>query len=287
MVPDYGTGGISTPSIDHDEFERSLQPGKMIEKTLYACLFVQHRGDDGDQQGYTPGNIQIFLTSGVDFPSMKFEPGPWMTTGTGIFLLGVAWLLFWLGPAFHLYEADPRWAHNFAFALIFIIVGIAYFRPSLSTGMISLVASFITIPTELAYWSGMVATLMETVLLAAIIVVVAAEWQLKRPLLAAGPKAGFWLKIHLPVLSYIGIAHMPFIFFMVRWVSSAPYLTYLPVEHEYSTTIFNAMVLILVVFAIAGHYGKEVRGFSIQRAGFYWAVLMLLVPLASIGIFGQ
>ena len=113
---------------------------------------------------------------------MKFEPGSWMTTGTGIFMLGAAWLLFWLGPAFHLYDADPRWAHNFAFALIFIIVGVASFRPSVSTGVISLVASFITIPTELAYWSGTVATLMEAVLLGAILMVVAAERQLKRPL---------------------------------------------------------------------------------------------------------
>ena len=117
--------------------------------------------------------------------------------------------------------------------------------------------------------------------------VVAAERQLKRPLIVTGPKAGFWLKIHLPVLSYIGIAHMPIIFFISRWITAAPYLTYLPVEHEYSTTIFNAMVLILMVLAIAGQYMKEIRGFRLQRVGFYWAVLMLIIPLASIGIFGQ
>ena len=218
---------------------------------------------------------------------MKFEPGPWMTTGTGIFLLGVAWLIFWLGPAFNLYQADPRWAHNFAFALNFIIVGIAFYRPSVSSGIISVIASFITIPTELAYWSGITATLMEGALLVAILIVVVAEWQLKRPLLTTSPQTGFWLKIHLPVLSYVGIAHVPLIFFLVRWSNSAPYLTYLPIEHEYSTTIFNVMVLVLVVFAIAERYVKNVRGFSVPRAGFYWAVLMLLIPLASIGIFGQ
>jgi hypothetical protein len=218
---------------------------------------------------------------------MKFEPGPWMTTGTGIFLLGVAWLLFWLGPAFPLYEKDPRWAHNFAFALILIMVGIAYYRPSVSTWIISMIASFITIPTELAYWSGMTATIIELALLALLLIVVAAEWQLKRPLLTPDAKSGFWLKIHLPVLTYLGIAHMPFVFFMVRWTYSAPYLTYLPVEHEYSTTIFNVMILVLMVLAIAERYVKDIRGFSVTRTGFYWAVLMLIIPLASIGIFGQ
>jgi hypothetical protein len=218
---------------------------------------------------------------------MKFEPGPWMTTGTGIFLLGVAWLVFWLGPAFPLYEKDPRWAHNFGFALILIMVGIAYYRPSVSTWIISMIASFITIPTELAYWSGRTATFMELALLAALLIVVAVEWRLARQLLTPGTKPGFWLKIHLPVFSYLGIAHMPLIFFMVRWTNAAPFLTYLPVEHEYSTSVFNAMILVLMAAAIAGRYVKTIGNYRVTRAGFYWSVLMLVIPLASIGIFGQ
>ena len=50
---------------------------------------------------------------------------------------------------------------------------------------------------------------------------------------------------------------MPLIFFLIRWTYSAPYLTYLPVEHEYSTTIFNAMILVLMVVAIAERYVKD------------------------------
>ena len=238
--------------------------------------------------GLAPKAISKYLSvSGEEFPFMKFEPGPWMTTGTGIFLLGVAWLLFWLGPAFHLYEADPRWAHNFGFALILIMVGIACFRPSVSTWIISMIASFITIPTELAFWSGWTATVMELALLIIILMVVAAEWHLNRPLITPGPGAEFWLKIHLPVLSYLGIAHMPLIFFLVRWMNSAPYLTYLPIEHEYSTSAFNAMILVLMLIAIAGHYVETIREYRVSRAGFYWAVLMLIVPLVSIGLFGQ
>jgi hypothetical protein len=47
------------------------------------------------------------------------------------------------------------------------------------------------------------------------------------------------------------------------------------------------MLLVLMVFAIAERYVKNAGGFSVPRGGFYWSVLMLLVPLASIGIFGQ
>jgi hypothetical protein len=47
------------------------------------------------------------------------------------------------------------------------------------------------------------------------------------------------------------------------------------------------MILVLMVIAMAERYVKDIRGFSVTRAGFYWAVLMLIIPLASIGIFGQ
>lgn len=218
---------------------------------------------------------------------MKFEPCPWMTTGAGIFPLGLAWLLFWLGPAFHLHDPEPGWTRKFAFALIFIIAGIASFRPSVSTGVISLFASFITIPAELAYGSGAVATLMEGVLLGAIIMVVAAEWKVQRPLSVAGPKTGFGSGFHLRVLSCIGIARMPLIFFhsTMDRCSSVSHLP--PGRARHSTAIFNAIVLVLMMFAIAGHDAKEIRGFGIQRTGFSWAVLILIIPLASIGIFGQ
>ena len=218
---------------------------------------------------------------------MTFEFRRWMTTGTGIFLLGLAWLGFWLGPALPLYQADPRWAHNFAFALIFLTVGIAYLRPSVLTGIGAVIASFITIPTELAFWSGMTATAIEGVLLVLVAVVAAVEWWKKGPLITPGPRAGFWLKTHLPLLSALGLAHIPFIFFLVRWMNGVPYLQYLPIEHEYSTTIFNAMLLVLVSIAMAEQYLKNVGRVSIPRAGFIWSLVMLLLPLASIGVLGS
>jgi hypothetical protein len=47
------------------------------------------------------------------------------------------------------------------------------------------------------------------------------------------------------------------------------------------------MILVLMAIAMAERYVKDFRGFSVTRAGLYWAVLMLIIPLASIGIFGQ
>ncbi len=56
---------------------------------------------------------------------MKPDMDKLMTSGNGILILGVAWLLFWLGPAFFLFEKDPRWGHNFALPITFITAGLA------------------------------------------------------------------------------------------------------------------------------------------------------------------
>jgi hypothetical protein len=48
-----------------------------------------------------------------------------MTAGNGILIMGIAWLLFWLGPAFFLFREDPRWGHNFAIPITFITAGLA------------------------------------------------------------------------------------------------------------------------------------------------------------------
>lgn len=218
---------------------------------------------------------------------MTFEFGRWMTSGTGILLLGLAWLGFWIGPALHLYQADPRWAHNFAFALIFVIVGIGFLRPSVLTGLGAVVASFTIIPAELAFWSGTLTTVIAVAILILVAIVAAIEWWKKGPLIVPGTRAAFWVRVHLPVLSALGLAHMSFIFFLVRWMNATPFLQYLPVEHDYSTTIFNAMLLVLVIIAIAEQYVKNVGRFSIPRAGFIWSLLMLLLPLASIGTLGS
>jgi hypothetical protein len=218
---------------------------------------------------------------------MRVDVERLMSAGSSMGILGIAWLLFWLGPAFQLFEADPRWAHNFAFALIFIIVGLASYKRTLSCGSIAVVASFLIVPTELAFWSGGTATVAAASLLALMLLVCAVERQKGRELLEPGPRLNAWLHIHLLNFAYLGIAHMPLIFFLVRWLSGDPYLEYLPIEHEPSTSIFNAMLFILVIIAIAERYVKNIGRLTLSKAGVAWAVLMLVLPLVSIAILGE
>ncbi|MDW7728195.1 MAG: hypothetical protein SCH70_14035, partial [Candidatus Methanoperedens sp.] len=96
-----------------------------------------------------------------------------------------------------------------------------------------------------------------------------------------------WLKMHLMTFAYIGLAHMALTFFLVRWSNPDPFTDYLPVEHEVSTTIFNGMLFVLVPLAILERFVKKTGGVEVQKAGFIWAMLMIIIPLLSINLAGQ
>jgi len=64
-------------------------------------------------------------------------------------------------------------------------------------------------------------------------------------------------------------------------------MDFLPAEHEISTSTFNAMLLLLVLLAILERFVKKLGNLQVAKAGFIWAMLMIIIPLLSIGILGQ
>ncbi len=61
---------------------------------------------------------------------MKLDMDKLMIAGNGILILGAAWLLFWLGPAFFLFKEDPKVGNfqvakaGFIWAMLMIIIPI-------------------------------------------------------------------------------------------------------------------------------------------------------------------
>ena len=194
---------------------------------------------------------------------------------------------FWLGPAFHLFEADSRWAHNFALSLVFITVGSASNFQKISCELVAVIASFLTIPTFLGYISGISATYIAATLLILNFLLYLAERQRKIELVNPAPRLRAWLKIHQLTFAYLGLAHMPLIFFIVRWSTPSVYYSYLPLEHEISTSTFNLMLLVLTVFGIMERYVRKIGNLQVSLVGFAWSILMIIVPLISIGLLGQ
>jgi hypothetical protein len=90
--------------------------------------------------------------------------------------------------------------------------------------------------------------------------------------------------MHLLTFAYIGLAHMPLIFFLVRWYNPEPFETYLPIEHHVSTSMFNLMLLVLSIIAIMERFVRKLGSVKIERVGFYWALLMIVIPIILINI---
>lgn len=218
---------------------------------------------------------------------IKLDMEKLMTAGNGILILGLAWLLFWLGPAFFLFEKDPRWGHNFALPITFITVGLAANIRIISCQLAAVISAFLIIPTLLAFWPWNIATMMAVAFLALFLLLYFIEKGKETSLMNPNPRFKAWLNIHLLTFAYLGLAHMTLIFYLVRWENPGAFTSFLPAEHEPSTSIFNAMLLLLAILAILERFVKNVGSFHVAKAGFIWAILMMLIPLLSIGILGQ
>jgi hypothetical protein len=219
--------------------------------------------------------------------TLKIDFDKVMTAGNGILIIGIAWLLFWLGPAFFLFREDPRWGHNFAIPITFINIGLASNTRIISCQLIAVTSAFFIVPTLLAYWSWAVATMISGGLLGIFLILYFIETRRENELIVPNTRLRTWLKIHLLTFAYIGLAHMSLIFYLVRWTNPDAFVEFLPPEHEISTSIFNAMLIPLVILAILERFVKKVGFFQVAKIGFIWVVLMMVIPLISINLLGQ
>jgi len=217
----------------------------------------------------------------------KFDFNKFFSSGNGILLLGMLWLIFWLGPALFLFKEDPRWGHNYAIPIIFIIVGLAYNVNKNSCQIIASIASYLTIPTFLAFWAWDTATYIAIVFLIIFIIFFLIEKNRKTELINPKQRLNFWLKTHLMTFAYIGLVHMPLIFFFVRWNNPEPFLKYLPIEHHVSTSLFNSMFFILTILAILERNIRKTGRYSIPKIGFIWSILMIIIPIIAINVLGE
>jgi hypothetical protein len=218
---------------------------------------------------------------------MKYEINKFFTSGNGILILGILWLIFWIGPALFLFKEDPRWGHNYTIPILFIIVGLAYNIKKNSVQVTAAIASYITIPTFLGFWAWDTATIISITFLALILILYLAEKYRKNELFNPNKRADFWLKNHAMTFAYIGLIHMSLIFFFVRWFNPDLFLNYLPIEHHASTSSFNAMFFVLTIFAIIERNVKKIGRFNVEKIGFIWSILMIIIPLLAIQILGE
>ena len=201
-------------------------------------------------------------TNTIKPDSNKFLVGP----GLGLIIMGVAYILWWFaGPwAWEAFFQDPRWAHNWAYAIIIFNVGLAWYHKSAISRMIATIQSFILPITASGSFNTVVLTILSGIIFLIWLIVVIIEKKQKKLFLQdkLSKRAWLWLNMHSIVFPWLLIAHMGLMFFIVRVPlegqlmsfgieNQAGYLANLPPESlELSTWTFDIGLFIFAAFVL-------------------------------------
>ncbi|MEE8370244.1 MAG: hypothetical protein V3S00_05695 [Dehalococcoidia bacterium] len=197
----------------------------------------------------------------------------YVNVGTPLVLMGAMRLYLWVFPWYEAYAHDPRWGHNYAEALAFLAVGLAYFNRRLISNVLAFSAAALIIPTSLELLPHPVTAIAGGVLVALIILDVIVERGRKDDLgQPSNRRLRFWLKSHLLRFAYIMLGHLANTYFLVR----LPRGTY---ETELVTVVYNGMLIPFVLLALLEGPVQALWGIPTARLGFFWGMLTMLVPL--------
>ncbi len=197
----------------------------------------------------------------------------YVNVGSPLFLMGALWLGLWVGPWYGAYVYDPRWGHNYAEALAFLAVGLAYFNRRFVSDVLALFASLLIIPASMELVPHSVTAIVGGILAVLIIVDMVVERGRKDDLLApSSRRLRFWLKSHLLRFAYLLLAHVALTYFFVR----LPAKTY---ETDLVTKVYDVLLIGFLTIALMEGAVRGDGGARISRAGFFWGMGTMVISL--------
>lgn len=226
----------------------------------------------------------------------KYLIGP----GLGLVIMGFAYVLWWFaGPwAWESISADPRWAHNWAYALIILNVGLAWYHKSPISRTIALIQSFMLPITASGSFNTIILSIICMILFGIWGVVVILERKLGKIFLQdkLSKRGLLWANMHTLIIAWILIAHMGLVFFVGRIPiegqlmsfgikNYAGYLANLPPESlELSTWTFD---IGLFIWGIAVLWEQYKMGYNVQnkpwpKYSFYIALICMGASLLAL-----
>ena len=197
----------------------------------------------------------------------------YVNVGTPLVLMGALWLYLWVFPWYEAYVYDPRWGHNYAEALAFLAVGLAYFNRRLISDVLAFLAATLIIPASLELLPHSVTAITGGVLAALIILDLIVERERKKDLgQPSNRRLNFWLKGHLLRFAYIMLGHLALTYFLVR----LPGGTY---ETQLVTKVYDGMLVPFILLALLEGSVRALGGIPTAQLGFFWGMLTMLVSL--------
>ncbi|MFW9876070.1 MAG: hypothetical protein ACFFG0_23450 [Candidatus Thorarchaeota archaeon] len=224
----------------------------------------------------------------------KYNNGP----GMGLTIMGFAYILWWLtGPwAWESIAMDPRWFHNWAYALIIFNVGLAWYHKSPLSRLLVLIQSTMLPITASGSFNTIICTLICAIIFFFWFTVVLLERRRKKIFFQGKltERGKMWLNMHTIILAWILIAHMGLMFFVVRLPlelslyqisNQAGFLANLPPEGlEFATWTYDIGLFVFLIVVLWEQYklGYNVRDKPWPIYSFYVALLVMGISLIAL-----
>ena len=223
----------------------------------------------------------------------KYKVGP----GSGLIIMGVAYLIWWIISIEYAIE-DPRWVHNYAYAIIILNIGLAWYQKSVLSRTIAAIQSFMMPVTASGSFNTLIMTLITIVIFFIWIVVVSIE-RIRGKMFfkdSLKKRTWLWINMHSVVVSWILIAHMGLVFLIGRVPleaqlealgSNAGFLVNLPPErNEFATWFFDITLIIWAVIVLHEQFkmGYNVQNKPWPKTSFYMCLICMLAGLIGIGV---
>jgi hypothetical protein len=230
----------------------------------------------------------------------KFQVGP----GLGMVFMGLSYVWWWIMPwAWESYALDNRWAHNWAYAIIILTVGLAWYQKTPLSRLIAVIQSLMMPITASGAFNTLVCTFITLgIFLIWVILVLFERIGKKVYLVNKLEKRTFnWINLHSLVVAWILVGHMGLVFILARFpfelqflnieviLGVRPgYLEFFPPEgHDLATWTFDIALTIWMFLICYEQFkmGYNPNNKSWPRLSFWWTIFGLIgAPLVALAI---
>ena len=152
-------------------------------------------------------------------------------------------------------------------------MGLAYFNRRLLSYIIAFLATLLVIPSSLELVTHSLTALISTFLLVLIVLDMLVERGRQHDMgQPSNQQLAFWLKKHLPRFSFIMLAHIALLYFLVRLPSG----TY---ETDLVTKIYDAMLFPFVGLLLLEDMAGIANGTRARYLSFFWGMATMIISL--------
>ena len=229
----------------------------------------------------------------------RFLVGP----GFGFFIMGLTYLIWWLifSPEYIFGPpplGDPRWAHNWAYAIIIMTIGAAWYQKGAISRVIAAIQAFMLPVTASGSFDTFITTYITIGIGIAWVIVVMSESLRGKPFLQdrLSKRTWEWICLHTLVVAWLLVAHMGLVFFIGRvplehqllsFGTSAGFLANLPPEAtDLATWAFDITLIIWAVMVLYDQFklGYNIKNKPFPRRSFWWGFVCMGSSLVALGI---